>query len=286
MKRYLFTLAFALAILSVYAQSDDEKIAHFDKDWNKLPDTTGAVYYRTVKKVAKKYIVRDHYKSGKLQMNAECRAYEPELRYDGTLTHFYEHGDVQDQATYDDGKLTGTFVSYYENGQVKEKREHVGDKTRYLHYFTDTGRDILIQGTGLVTDVNNAGDTCYSRINDYELKYEYSVRRALGDTLFSVAETQAEFPNGLPALMKFLQNNVSYPKSARWRGVEGLVHVTFVVGKDGNLSEFKVTKRVNPDLDQEALRVVMMYPRWTPGRTNGKPVKSHFTQPISFRLAK
>jgi protein TonB len=87
-------------------------------------------------------------------------------------------------------------------------------------------------------------------------------------------------------LMKFLQRNVKYPKEAQEQGKQGRVVVQFVVNKDGSITDAKIVKSVDPQLDAEALRVVNAMPNWTPGKQRGKEVRTYFTIPVTFRLNK
>jgi protein TonB len=104
------------------------------------------------------------------------------------------------------------------------------------------------------------------------------------DIIFTVVEQRASFPGGFEAMAKFLQRNLKYPASARRMGVDGKVFVEFIVDKEGKMSEIKVVKGLSADCDKEAVRVVQMMPPWTPGRQNGKAVKSKFVLPITFKL--
>ena len=92
------------------------------------------------------------------------------------------------------------------------------------------------------------------------------------------------YPGGMEELMKFLQTHVKYPKEAEEKGQQGRVLVTFVVEKNGSITNAKVVKSVSPELDAEALHVVNMMPRWTPGKQRGEAVRVKFTIPIVFRL--
>ena len=102
--------------------------------------------------------------------------------------------------------------------------------------------------------------------------------------IFTVVEQQPEFQGGYEAMMNFLKKNIRYPASARRMGVDGTVYVSFVVSKDGSISEVKVIRGLSADLDQEAVRVVSMMPPWRPGKQNGKPVFVRFVLPIKFKL--
>ena len=93
-----------------------------------------------------------------------------------------------------------------------------------------------------------------------------------------------EFPGGPDALMTYLARNVRYPKAAQANGIQGKVVVSFIVQKDGSLTDVKVARSVNPLLDAEAVRVVKAMPKWEPGIQDGKPVDVRFQVPVTFRL--
>ena len=102
--------------------------------------------------------------------------------------------------------------------------------------------------------------------------------------VFDVVEQMPSFPGGQGALMDFLSNNVKYPVVAQENGVQGRVVVSFVVEKDGSITDVKVVKSVDPSLDKEAARVVKSMPKWIPGKQNGSAVRVKYNVPVSFRL--
>ena len=102
--------------------------------------------------------------------------------------------------------------------------------------------------------------------------------------IFQVVEEQPMFPGGMEEMMKFLQQNIKYPKEAQEQGKQGRVIVQFVVNKDGSITGDSVVRSVDPLLDAEALRVVRSMPNWTPGKQKGKPVRVRFTLPVTFHL--
>ncbi len=106
-----------------------------------------------------------------------------------------------------------------------------------------------------------------------------------GEEVFQVVENLPEYPGGMNELMKFLQQEVKYPKEAQEKGLQGRVIVQFIVKKDGSIIEPKVVKPVDPLLDAEAVRVVSAMPKWNPGRQRGQAVNVRFTLPITFRLS-
>ncbi|VAW29124.1 putative TonB-dependent receptor, partial [hydrothermal vent metagenome] len=91
--------------------------------------------------------------------------------------------------------------------------------------------------------------------------------------VFFIVEDMPEFPGGDLALRRFIANSIKYPVIAQENGIEGKVYVTFVVDKDGSVSNAKILRGVDPSINKEALRVVSHLPRWKPGKQRGKPVR-------------
>ena len=102
--------------------------------------------------------------------------------------------------------------------------------------------------------------------------------------VYETVEQMPEFPGGMEAMMRFLQQNIQYPANAAKNKVEGRVILQFVIEKDGQIGEVKIARSVDPELDAEALRVVKSMPTFIPGRHNGKAVAVWYTIPISFKL--
>ena len=102
--------------------------------------------------------------------------------------------------------------------------------------------------------------------------------------VFDVVEQMPSFPGGPSALMQFLSSNIKYPVVAEENGVQGRVVCTFVVERDGSITDVRVIKSVDPSLDKEAVRVVKSMPKWIPGKQNGSAVRVKYTVPVTFRL--
>ena len=105
--------------------------------------------------------------------------------------------------------------------------------------------------------------------------------------MYDVVEVMPQFPGGNAEMMKFLKENIRYPKEAHEKNIQGRVIVRFIVNEDGQVSDAKVARSVDPLLDAEALRVVNSMPKWTPGKQDGKDgkaVKVQYHLPLSFQL--
>jgi protein TonB len=97
-------------------------------------------------------------------------------------------------------------------------------------------------------------------------------------------EVKPEFPGGQAGLFKYLSKEIRYPMDAREQGIEGSVHVAFVVDRDGSIADVQIMRGVFPSIDAEVVRVVSRMPAWTPGTQQGKPVKVRYAMPIKFAL--
>lgn len=102
------------------------------------------------------------------------------------------------------------------------------------------------------------------------------------EKVFEAVEQPASFKGNVN---QWLSSHLNYPPAAAENDIQGKVIVQFIVEKDGRVSDVKVLKGVDRDLDKEAVRVVKSMPKWQPGKNNGAPVRSYFRLPIVFRLA-
>ncbi len=113
---------------------------------------------------------------------------------------------------------------------------------------------------------------------------EKNDKKVVDDPEFILVEQQPEFKDGLKAMYRFLFENIKYPTIARESAIEGTVYVGFVVGRDGTIRDVVVKRGLGGGLNEEAVRVIQLMPRWNPGKQNGKAVSVAFTLPIKFRL--
>ena len=109
-------------------------------------------------------------------------------------------------------------------------------------------------------------------------------RKLQGTAVFEVVEEMPEFPGGVDAMMEYLQKELRYPESAKEKGIQGRVTVQFIIDKEGNVTNSKVTRSVDKDMDTEAIRLVKAMPKWKPGMQKGKAVAVKYTVPVVFRL--
>ncbi len=101
---------------------------------------------------------------------------------------------------------------------------------------------------------------------------------------FIIVEQMPTYPGGLEALYKFISKKMKYPSQARRMGIDGRVTLSFVIDKDGSITNIKLLRGIGAGCDEEAIRVLKTLPKWSPGKQRGKPVKVQMTLPINFKL--
>jgi TonB family protein len=111
-------------------------------------------------------------------------------------------------------------------------------------------------------------------------EFDYSAK----EQIFSNVEVQPSFPGGETEMMKWLQENISYPVIAAEQGIQGSVILRCVIRSDGSIENVEVQRSLDPSCDKEAVRVVKKMPKWNPGKQYGDAVNVYYTMPIRFRL--
>ena len=105
------------------------------------------------------------------------------------------------------------------------------------------------------------------------------------EEIIEFPDLEAGFIGGFQAMMKYIQENIKYPQTSIEMNEQGKVYLSFVVEPDGSISNVKVERGVSPDLDREAKRVVRDMPKWKPGETKARKIRSRCRLPINFQLA-
>ena len=140
----------------------------------------------------------------------------------------------------------------------------------------------------------NGKKECYTRqketMEEFELKQQITQEKedaALKEDKIYYAGYVAEepsFPGGESALRDFISKNLRYPIFAKEKGIQGRVQVSFIVEKDGSLTDFVITESKDPSLDKEAIRVLQSMPKWNPGKNDGQFVTVKTYKYVSFNL--
>ncbi len=117
-----------------------------------------------------------------------------------------------------------------------------------------------------------------------DVVFEPDLDEETADKVVLFPEEEASFPGGMTAWRNFLVKNLKYPKQAKRMGLSGTVFLSFVVNKEGAMSDIRVTREVGGGCNEEALRVLSLSPKWNPGTQRGRAVKSRMNIRIVFSL--
>ena len=104
------------------------------------------------------------------------------------------------------------------------------------------------------------------------------------EEVYEIVEQMPDYPGGIKALLKYIEDSIIYPTAAKERGEKGRVVVRFVVKKDSTIGDVEILRGVSPELNKEAIRVIKSISGFIPGKRNGIPVNVWFTLPVSFKL--
>ena len=104
------------------------------------------------------------------------------------------------------------------------------------------------------------------------------------EEIFSIVDQMPQYPGGEKKLTEFLSNRIIYPSQALQNGIEGRILCSFIVAKDGTVSNIEVLQSPDPELSDEAVRVLSMMPKWNPGINNGEKVNVKCVLPIDFKI--
>ncbi len=140
--------------------------------------------------------------------------------------------------------------------------------------------DVLIEDN-IEIDIEFAEDLA---IEEYKFIAEQEEEEIEEKQIFLVVENMPEYPGGEVAMYKFIGENIEYPRMAKESGISGRVFVTFVVERNGSVTDVQILRGIGGGCDEEAIRVIKMMPQWTPGKQRGKPVRVQYRMPIKFTL--
>ena len=140
--KYLVLFFLTCCTLCHGQQTSKVRLAgYYDKDWNKV-DSASAYYYRTAEDKIRYYIIRNYFKSGKLQMEAEAMAYRPKLILNGHKTEYYENGAVKEESNYKRGYPDGLCRSFYEDGKLEKEvifADNITSRSKFNSYYSSDG---------------------------------------------------------------------------------------------------------------------------------------------------
>ena len=264
----------SLVLLPIELKFSDEAIIgtiYYDGNWKKTSESLCA-FYRSITKKSQGFLI-EYFDNERMKIEiGEYSSLTPVIR-NGHFSCFYENGAKKAECIYVKDSLNGDAVEYYENGNIKEKSNYIKNLKEglSLEYMDD--------GTLVVTKKYEHGVV---------VSEKYPFRLATDSTNFDSDMVKNKdlilphFPNGDDAMTKFIDKNLVYPSEAKKQEIHGEVITQFVVEADGRLTDIQVMQSVHPLLDNEAVRVAKLMPKWVPAMKKGKPIKVKFTWHAKF----
>ncbi len=162
----------------------------------------------------------------------------------GEWKNYSVTGELFSEGQYVDGKKEGEWKWYFKNGTASSVEQFEQDEMKSYKFFDERGKK--------------------------QRKSKYW--------------TEASFKGGMEGLYQWLSDNIEYPEMARNLGIQGKVHIQFVVEPNGEISNAFVKKKVSKSLDKAALDIIKKMPNWSPGYSHNQAVRSYFTLPVSFKI--
>ena len=192
--------------------------------------------------------------------------------------------ELQSLAEKKEAKVERKEEPQIEKIEVEKVKSSVAFTTPEIKKDEEVQEDQEMKSQDELASTNTAIGAFTVEGNDEEAGEVLKAKEVIAEPEPPIVEEMPQFPGGQAALLEYLAKNIKYPVVAEENGIQGRVIVTFVVERDGSITDVKVVKSVDPSLDKEASRVVKAMPRWQPGKQNGSAVRVKYTVPVQFKL--
>ncbi|MCO5947716.1 energy transducer TonB [Mucilaginibacter flavidus] len=257
------------------------------------------------------YRVNEFFSNGKPKLVTTSRTNDVNLKYDGPFVAYYYKGGRKTIGRFNNGVLSGKVSTFYPNGKLYQALVYKdGDTVRYGDCGDLTGAGLAENGKGKWIEYSYDFKQIYE-----EGPIENGVRAGIwrisgnkkniilenyqGGKLISASYEDTvirnkEYPHtdhipifaeGMRGFWNFLTKNARYPVSARREGISGKVVVGFMVEVDGSLTNFRIIKGVNDDLNNAVIDALKRSPKWIPASYKGVPVRVESQVPFTFALS-
>jgi hypothetical protein len=254
------------------------------------------------------FIVNEYYKNGKKKLIGKSVGKKAFSNLQGACIEFFPNGRRKSIKNFENGVLVGDMTEYFPNGKVYliSNNDTVGKKVIINECRDSMGKVLVENGNGHCIKYNNdfkyviaegnvingleegewhgvVGDSSH-----YVCAYQEGVvKNGIGydkgkEHPFINASTAPTFKGGMNKFYNYLKRNINFPTDIKGNVFDLKVYLSFIVNKDGHLSDFKILKAYNPSTAAEALRVLKLTPKWIPGYYFGIPIRQLYNIPITF----
>ncbi len=295
MRRFSVYFLFFLAVVFVgQVHSQDTIITWLDASFNEISkDRAG--YFRKGWEADGKWMVEDYFITGQLQMSGSFVSADSQNKH-GHFVFYGENGNKITEGNFENGYLVGIWTAWGEDGSLSEKGTYfrpsskgpktIGAEERVKEQLNLPLEELMAFKTG---------DWEYYHANGTKSGHEVFEKGRLISASYwnedgsdagkdAILERAATFPGGMDKLMRYLQNNIKYPKPDKKKRIEGIVYVQFTVDMEGKVINARIVQSVSQNMDAEALRVVNSMPHWQPAIRNNRRMSMVFNLPVQFLL--
>ena len=304
-------LAFFITLL-LFTDVEAQKsgIVYYLTNSGKLVSTKDSADYSMLVKqpdTAGKYLfeVYEYGKNEKLRLVTNSNTNDVNLKYEGRYIAYFPDGRKKAMGNYEGGDMMGRQMQFYPNGNLYCVITYNSPNVGYYGECRDSAGAVLTHngnGTWKQFDDNFTEVIAEGKMENgvqegpwrfkkgpaenfvVDFKQGHEVKKEGDDPnkQFAVVEVVPTYPGGMEAFYKFVVKNVNYPAAASRKNTFGKVIISFVVEKDGSITEVKVRRGIGDGCDEEAVRVIKLSSPWQPGMQGGHPVRVAYSVPIVF----
>jgi antitoxin component YwqK of YwqJK toxin-antitoxin module len=304
-------LFFLLISKIAFSQEANDKIIYLDSLW-KETTKEDYKYYRIIKDYnleKEEYTFEDYFKSGKIQMRGKSES-KDYLTKKGEFNFYFENGTLKKTIFYENGRPKGTYLEWYDNGQKCMEAEYITDDKnltsdlKIQNYWDKKNVQKVIDGNGELEEKSaqeNASGKIKNGLKDgvwtgenknFNITYTETYLDGKLKNGVSIDSLKMEHPytelflqprpmKGLQHFYKYIAKKFNIPKNSS--NINGKIILGFIIDKDGSIADLKIIKSINPDLDEEAKRLVSEYPDWSCGVFRGVKIKTSYAIPIKIQ---
>ncbi|WP_344850605.1 energy transducer TonB [Pedobacter jeongneungensis] len=312
MKKYILTLLTTTFFFTTYAQKRT-MVTYFKKGMV-TENKSNYDYRRVIEETDTPSLYRlyEFYPDNTEKTLASISKFDPNIVYGGLFQGYNKQGVLTSKVNFKNGVLVGECSYYYDNGKLEnvflydEQGNNPGKQQRkWVTGIDSLGNQFIKDGNGLYKQTDKGGFTEEGNYvngykdgtwkgtgikTSYEEVYEHGVFKSGTSTLadgnqiqYDKMEQQPEFKGGMSEFYKYLGRNYKYPSEALRNRVNGRLYITFVVEKDGSLTDYEFKNSLGYGTQEEAVRVLNECPKWIPGKQHGIPVRVKYN--ININLA-
>ena len=318
----VFQIIVLLLIASTYSFAQNRKLYFLKDNGKEVSIKDSADFIRIIEEPdsgSTNFKVLEYYPNDVKRFIGAASSFEPKLIYEGPCVRYDTLENITRSINYFNGTPQGIAYYYYPNGRIMKTLEYgnegmsgwvdfVNAKYKIIDYFDSTGVQQVKAGLGYAKEVegNLIDEGNYvNGIKEGLWKGHYKLQSSVFEEIYAKGifisgvsissegirteyrkiEELPEFIGGRKSWAKYISRNTNYPKDARKGHIAGRVILSFVIDKDGILTDVKLLRGIYPSIDVEALRVLRASPKWKPGIQRGVPVRVAYTMPMEFSLS-